>query len=235
MRTRASADTSPTGGSLNRHLGLKGARPRRGTPSSPEEQGPTTHRVVWLGPTCTKEPRTPRLLQRCRGWSQKPSGTPARPAPRARPAPLGDRCEVGEHVSGHHVQTRFRELQVEIFQVVISLGHRILVCRPQAGTCERRLDPAGGRGPGEVRDWPGRLISHRGPKLKACKCWEGRAHKPPTRAHGQSSHCMANHVDTSSQREEWQGLTGETQAHSSEQRLRRQGRDRRPLTEAQES
>lgn len=39
----------------------------------------------------------------------------------------------------------------------------------------------------------------------------------------------------SSQREEAQGLTGETQAHSSEQRLRRQGRERRPLTEAQES
>lgn len=61
-RTRASADTSPTGGSLNRHLGLKDARPRRGRPSSPEEQGPTTHRVAWPGPTCTKEPRTPCLL-----------------------------------------------------------------------------------------------------------------------------------------------------------------------------
>lgn len=40
---------------------------------------------------------------------------------------------------------------MEIFQIVISLSHRVLICRSQAGACKGRLDPAGGRGHGEIR------------------------------------------------------------------------------------
>lgn len=74
---------------------------------------------------------------------------PGRPRPGLHlHPPLGDSREVGEHISGHHVQTRLRELQVEGLQAVISLRHGALISGPQAGTGEGRLDPARGTGHG---------------------------------------------------------------------------------------
>lgn len=81
---------------------------------------------------------------------------------RSRLAPLGDRREVGEHISGHHVQTRLCELQVEVFQVVVGLGHRVLVCRPQAGARERGLDPAGRGSMARSGAGRGLAVYHRG-------------------------------------------------------------------------
>ena len=79
--------------------------------------------------------------------TQLARGAPAGPpSPVVPPGPLRHSREVGEDVSSHHVQTGFRQLQVEVFQAIVSLGHRVLICRPQAGTGEGRLYPAGGRG-----------------------------------------------------------------------------------------
>lgn len=57
--------------------------------------------------------------------------------------PLGHGGEVGEDVSSHHVQAGLCQLQVQVFQVVISLSHGVLICRAQAGAGDGRLDAAG--------------------------------------------------------------------------------------------
>lgn len=63
-------------------------------------------------------------------------------------APLGQRREVGEDVSGHHVQAGLGQLQVDRLQRVVGLHHRVLVGRAQAAGGGGRLHPAqdGGQG-----------------------------------------------------------------------------------------
>lgn len=74
-----------------------------------------------------------------------------------------------------------------------------------------------------------------GAKAQGMQVLRGLHSERPARACGQSSHSLAKRVDTSSQGVGRQGLMGETQARSSEQRLRRWGETGCPLTEAQKS
>lgn len=158
---------------------------------------------------------------------------PSCPNRGAWPTPLRDCCEVGEHVSGHHIQTCFCELQVEIFQVVISLSHRVLICRSQAGTRERCLDPAGGRDHGKVRalDRPNYLPL--GTRDGGMHVLRGPSSERPHQCTWPLEPQLGNRVDMSPQR----GSAGTHGTPRSTPGSRGLGgrRDRHPLTKAWES
>lgn len=152
---------------------------------------------------------------------------PSCPSPGARPPPLRDCCEVGEHVSGHHIQACFCELQVEIFQVVIGLGHRVLICRPQAGAREGRLDPAGGRDHGKVRALGRPNYLPLGTRDGGMHVLRGPSSERPRQCTWPLEPQLGKHsghvTPERKCRSSW-----ETQAHSWEQRLRRQERQTSP-------
>ncbi len=54
----------------------------------------------------------------------------------------GQRGEVGEDVSRHHVQAGLRQLQMDGLERVVRLHHRVLVSRAQAAGGAGRLHPA---------------------------------------------------------------------------------------------
>lgn len=119
---------------------------------------------------------------RYRGTTGQLPPTSSPPSCSTAHTPLGDRGEVGEHVSGHHVQTCFCEFQVEILQVVISLGHRVLIRRPQAGAGEGCLYSARGRNHTWVRsglrEEPRGVTYHQESKLNACTAKMALLRKP---------------------------------------------------------
>lgn len=157
-------------------------------------------RPLW--PRAVTDERSPAL-----SWSQL--------------APLGDRREVREHVSGHHVQTCLCELQVKVFQVVIGLGHRALVCRPQAGARERGLDPARIGATARSGASRGRAVYHRGQSSRHAGA-EGSRSERPSRARGPLNHSLPKNGYTAPGGRQT-GAYGQIQAGSSEQRPRRPG------------
>ncbi len=82
-------------------------------------------------------------------------------------SPLGQRGEVGEDVSRHHVQAGLRQLQMDGLERVVRLHHCVLISRAQAAGGAGRLHPAQDRVRGHTQA-PGYSRYRTGHGVKEC-------------------------------------------------------------------
>lgn len=82
--------------------------------------------------------------------------------------PLGQRREIGEHVSCHHIQTGLSELQVDSLEPLVCLSYSVFVSRAQTAGCGWCVHPIGGQE--EITKQHKRRTACKVIKMCTCSC-----------------------------------------------------------------